>query len=217
MALLAFLLELLLLLAIRPGSQLGIPSIGQLLWPVVGLGYDYWGPGYFGDWGNSNAWRLLVRPTTLVAGAAILWPLCMAALPISLRAARVRPILVARAAAFSLTIFSLRAWVGLVWLIICGFIRVLAGKSIYSSNILGIPESPIASFFRFLERCWYYMSYSPWPVLIWLALWWLAALTRGFKLKQGVLAWLAIVVLVHVAMAVMFGVEFRAFGHYYRL
>jgi hypothetical protein len=180
---------------------------------LLGLRYERYGF-YLGG----GAWFLpglgWGKAQVVSAIALMAWPVSLAAVPISLRAARVRPRLVMRSA-----VYSLITYIGVFWLrTLIGVVGWMGASLIGgTAPAYGRPTSDLlAAWYSWIGGIMHFVSYDGWVVLPWLSLWWLVTLTKGFKLRKGVFAWLAVLIVVHVAIIVIMGGDVTVNGHVYR-
>lgn len=191
-----------------------MPSWRELFFPLFGLDS-------VATWNSQTSFALMPgvaisRTNAFVIVAIMAWASSLVLLPFSLTISRVRFALIARATVFSLVLIAFQSWLSLIGHAVTATMRIAHGAALNYYNPSAPATASLTLYRGALELSSLAEDHAG-PYLIWLSLWWLAAYTRGFRLRRGWLAWLAILTLVHVTIAVWLGAELNIFGRYYRL
>ncbi len=200
----------------RGSSALTVPREFVLcrgfVWPLLDIGFD---PGPQWNWSPGNTavmpvtvrigrtWPILVAFPTLV----LAYPLCFGVLPFTRRMAKLRAEHVLRATAWSAFAWTpaITAWV---------VVYAVTSLDEYLNNTFGVGGGGY-----FLSRDATRALDTTVFILFrvstaWILLWWLAAITKGWKLHRGVLLWLGLTVIAGLAStltAVLLGLLMQAF------
>lgn len=143
-----------------------------------------------------------VKATWLIVGVFGL-PLMLGLMPISLRRAKVRPLHILRAIVYSTAVPGMFYALNGTWRFVFDWKAHFNAYNAISWNSL------VRLHQVFFD--WFYALAG-----VWLALWWLFALTRGWKLRYGWAVWLAILVIAALIATAYGGFEVRLLGRVYR-
>ncbi len=134
-------------------------------------------------------------PLRWIALECLAWPLAVTLAPRFGRRRGLAPALLARTIVFSLVPFALLS----LWQVLI----------ILSSGLTGLIWDPRTTtfhpFWTVLNITTTIHHWGAWLGVPWVALWWLAALSHGFKPKRARELWLILAIIIHVVLIFLFG------------
>ncbi|MBI1189894.1 MAG: hypothetical protein GC200_04335 [Tepidisphaera sp.] len=139
---------------------------------------------------------------------AVAWPLTMLVLAEQPHARQVRLAQIARATVFSLAPLAMRGLVALAcnvayfayWLV--GLLSEVVGASQPHSHDFNWMYQHTFQIMNWLQRG---IESVWWLGVVWVPLWWLAAMQRGFKIERAAQVWIVQLILINVILYFLFG------------